>query len=129
MPKLGGADLVGELAQDRLGQRGVLGGEREADVGVPLGAGVLDDHVDVDAGVRERPEDARRDARLVGHADDRHLRFPGVVCDAGDDCLFEHVLLLHDPRAPLLVEGRADVELHSVVASVLDRAQHQHARA
>ena len=28
---------------------------------------VLHDHVDIDAGVGQRPEDRRRDARLVGH--------------------------------------------------------------
>ena len=60
---------------------------------------------------------------------DRHLRLAGVVGDARDDGLFEHVLLLDDPRALGVVERRADVDLHAVVASVLDRAQRQDAGA
>ncbi len=94
---------------------------------MPRRRDVLDDHVDIDSGVRERPEHAPRYARLVGNAEDGHLGLPGVVCDAGHDCLFEHVFLLDDPRALFGGEGGADVELDPVVASVLDGAQHQHA--
>ena len=39
-----------------------------------------------------------------GTPSDGHLRLAGVVRDAGDDCLFEHVFLLDDPRA-LLARG------------------------
>ena len=60
---------------------------------------------------------------------DRHLRLAGVVRDSRDDRLLEHVLLLDDPRALGVVERRADVDLDAVVASVLDRAQRQDARA
>ena len=78
----GGADRVGETARGSARRaRELVLGQRERDVGVPLGRGVLDDHVDVDPGVRERPEDAAGDARLVGHAEDRHLRLAGVVRD------------------------------------------------
>ena len=65
----------------------------------PGGGDVLDDHVDVHARVGERAEDAARDAGPVGHAEDRRLRLRGVVRDARDDRLLEHVLLLHDPGA------------------------------
>ena len=46
---------------------------RERQVGRAVGAGVLDDHVDHDAGVGDRPEDARREARSIGHAQHRDL--------------------------------------------------------
>ena len=65
----------------------------------PGGGHVLDDHVDVDARVGERAEDAAGDARTVGDGEDRHLRLAGVARDSRDDRLLEHVLLLHDPGA------------------------------
>ena len=43
-------------------------GQRERDVGVALGRGVLHDRVDVDPGVGERAEHASGDAGPVGHA-------------------------------------------------------------
>ena len=103
--------------------------QRERDVGEAVERGVLDDHADVDPGVGERAERAAGDAGPVGHAADRHLRLAGVVGDARDDGLLEHVLLLDDPRAFGVVERRADVDLHAVVASVLDRAQREDAGA
>ena len=54
--------------EDRLGALELVLGQRERDVGEPGDRGVLDDHVDVDPGVGERPERAAGDARLVGHA-------------------------------------------------------------
>ena len=53
---------------------------------------------------------------------------PVSCATPGDDRLFEHVLLLDDPRALAVVERRADVDLDAVVTSVLDRAQREHAR-
>src|SRR5207237_601950 len=79
-------------------------------------------------GVRERPEDARRDSRLVGHALDRHLGLRGVVRDARDDRLLQQLVLLDDPGALAVVERRAHVEPDTVVPSVLDRAQDEDAR-
>ena len=62
--------VVGELAGGSARRaRRARSGSVKRDVRVPLGRDVLDDHVDVDPGVRERPEDAAGDARLVGHAD------------------------------------------------------------
>jgi hypothetical protein len=124
----GGADLRRDRVEDRLGRGQVLLGQRERDVRVPGGGDVLDDHVDVDPRVRERAEDAARDPGAVGHVLDRRLRLAGVARDPGDDRLLEHVLLLHDPRPLLAREGRADVDRHAVVPSVLDGPQHEHLR-
>ena len=55
---------------------------------------VLDDHVDVDAGVRQRPEDARRDARLVVDLEKRHLGLVLGVGDAANDLLFHDLILV-----------------------------------
>src|SRR6266568_2542420 len=51
-------------------------GERQ--VGQAVYAGVLDDHVDVDVGVADRPEDRIGDAGSIGHAHDGDLRFVAV---------------------------------------------------
>ena len=60
---------------------------------------------------------------------DRHLRLAGVVGDARDDGLLSTSSSLTIQVPSSLVERRADVDRHAVVASVLDRAQHQDARA
>ena len=70
-----GVQLRERLARERLqrGARGaqVLARHGEGDLRPAAGRGrlVLDDHVDVDVRAGERLEDARRGARLVGHAD------------------------------------------------------------
>src|SRR5205823_7811112 len=76
------ADVGGELLEDRLGDCEVALRQRERDIRRAVGGDVLHDHVDVHAGVRKRAKDARRDARAVGHRDDRRLRFGRIVRDA-----------------------------------------------
>src|SRR5262249_1344474 len=124
-----GADRLREVAEYRLRALEVVLRNGEGDVGASFGRAVLDDHVDVHADVRERPEDAAGDAGPVGHAENRDLGLARVVRDAGDDRLFEHVFLLDDPRSLVRLERRAHVDLDAVVASVLDRPQLQHAGA
>ena len=60
---------------------------------------VLDDHVDVDVGLGERPEDRRGDARLVLHAAERDLGLVLGIGDAGDELLFHDLVLVADERA------------------------------
>ena len=95
------------------------------------GRDVLHDHVEVDLGLGERLEDARRLADLVGHRDHRDLGLAPVVRDAGDDRLLHsiHLCFGNDPRALLLAEGGADVDGHVVAAGVLDAPQVQDLRA
>ena len=124
-----GADRLRELAERGLCAHEIVLRNGERDVRASFGGAVLNDHVDVDSDVGQRAEDTSGDARHVGHAEDGDLGFARVVCDARDDRLFEHVLLLHHPRALVPLERRAHVELDAVVASVLDRAELQHAGA
>ena len=67
-----GADLTGEILDERLHPREVRLGDGEGDVGARLGriAGrrVLDDHVDGDVLLGEAAEDLGDDAGLVVHA-------------------------------------------------------------
>ena len=61
---------------------------------------VLHDHVDVDAGLGQRPEDRRRDARACpGTPADRDLGLVLGIGDAGDDLLFHDLLLVADEGA------------------------------
>jgi hypothetical protein len=77
----GRPDLARGLLEDRLRGRQVRLRHRERDARRPLLGDVLDDHVDVHAGVRERAEDACRDPGPVGDAEDHDLRLRGVVRD------------------------------------------------
>src|SRR6516165_1945462 len=74
--------------------------EGERDVGEPGGGrgDVLHDHVDVDASVRDRPEDLRRLAHHVGNSRDGDLGLTPVVRDARDDRLLHAGLLLRSMR-------------------------------
>ena len=81
-------------------------------------------------GVRERPEDAARrrpgwsgTPRIVTFASPVSCAMPEMIACSSTSSSFD------DPGALLVGERRADVDRHSVVASVLDRPQHQHARA
>src|SRR5437899_2308954 len=72
---------------------------REGEVGRAAALGdVLDDHVDIDAGIGERPEDRRRHAGPVGHPRQGDLGLVAIVGDAADHFLF-HDLILIDPQA------------------------------
>ena len=59
---------------------------------------VLDDHVDIDMGFGQRAEDRGGDARPVGHAPQRNLRFILGIGDAGDDFLFQDLILITNQR-------------------------------
>ena len=121
------ADLRGNLLEDRVGNRDVVLRDRERDARRPVLGDVLDDHVDVHAGLCEALEDSRRCARTVGHAGEHDLRLGGVVCDAGDDRLLEHYpFLLADPGALAVAECRPHPELHTVAAGDLDRPERHH---
>ena len=92
----------------------------EDDLGVRL-----HDRVDVHGGLGERAEEPRGRGAL--DAVDGLL---ALVHDAGDQCLFEHlIVLLLDPRAISFFEGRTDVEPHIVTTRDLDRAGGHHACA
>ena len=67
-------------------------GERK--VGEPVVTDVLHDHVDVDVGVADRPENLVRDAGPVGHAEDGDLGLVAVERDAGNNRLFHLVVFL-----------------------------------
>ena len=86
---------------------------------------VLDDHVDVDAGGGQRPEDMRDRAGLVGHPGQGDLGLVLVVRDAGDQLAF-HIVSFHfcvadDHRSGNAVGGRGVV--------VDERGQHLHPHA
>ena len=55
---------------------------------------VLHDHVDIDRGFGQRPEDARGDARLVFDLEHGDLRLVLGVGDAADDVLFHDLFLV-----------------------------------
>src|SRR5712691_1364073 len=66
---IGGLDMALHLSVENVERLLVLvavHGERQ--VGHAVNAGILDDHVDVDVGVADRPENGVGDPRAVGHA-------------------------------------------------------------
>ena len=98
---------------------------------------VLDDHVDIDVGLGQRPEDAGGDARPVGDAAQRDLRLVLGVGDTGDDLLFHDFILVANERSGRVekiahsrrvrvVEGGAHEGAHLVHHGKLDRAHLQH---
>src|SRR5690606_24717710 len=95
------ADLVvvAQVGEAEVGGGGAQRGERRLAVGLRQGEGdvgeagrlgghVLDDHVDVRAGLGDHREEAGGRARDVGDADDGDLALAAVVGDTGDDRLF-----------------------------------------
>ena len=120
--------LLGALEVRRRHREGEVGGGA-------VGRDVLHDHVDIDVGVGERPEDIGGDARLVLDVADRNLRLVLGEGDAGDDLLFHDLLLVANQgagRAAVridvlrLVEARAHEDAHPVHHAELDRAHLQH---
>src|SRR4029077_12677628 len=95
---------------------------REGQVGgLAVGGDVLDDHVDVDVGFRERTENCRGHARLVLYLTDGNLRLVAGEGDAGDCLLFHDLVLFADEgsgrilvRVDVLgaVETRAHEDAH-----------------
>ena len=119
----GRADLLAARLEDRLGDREVGLRERERDVGQALGGDVLDDHVDVDAGVGERAEGARGDPgrsgtpRIVTFASDVSCVTPEMIAFSS---IASSSSWIHVPCA--LAERRPHVQAHAVVAGELDGA-------
>src|SRR5215467_10248715 len=123
-----------QLDRAQRGQRGlaVVAGQGERDVGEPGGCGreVLHDHVDVDAGRRDCPEDLRRLPDHVRHAQDGDLRLAPVVCDAGYDRLlhswpFHLTRLIADPGPRPVAERGPGMNRDGVPPGVLHAAQLQ----
>ena len=54
---------------------------------------VLDDHVDVDAGVGERGRHTTGDAGAIGHAHERYAGLRARVGDGGDQRVFHRIFL------------------------------------
>ena len=79
-----------------------VGGHGEGDVGRRRIVGDdLDDHVDVDVGFGQRPEDRGGDPGLVRDIAQSDLSFVAREGDAGDDLLLHDLLLVADERAKL----------------------------
>ncbi len=131
--------LAAELVRDA---RGDLGGARQVAALDGEGQRALalharrrdDDHVDVDALLRERTEDLRGRPWPRRQMVERELRAVLVDGEAAHADVF-HLFLLElraelvlgdDPRAFALVERRAHVDAHVVIERELDRADLQH---
>src|SRR5258708_4116226 len=100
---LGGRDgILGARVIGRRYREGQIGG-------FAVFGDVLHDHVDVDIGVRERPEDRGGDARLVLDLAHGNLRLVLGKGDPGDDVVFHDFLLAADQRARRLVGVRIDI--------------------
>ena len=91
-------------------------------------ADVLHDHVHVDVGVADRPQDLVGDARTVRHAQYRDLGLVPVGGDARDDCLFHVLVFLEsDQRAfAFLFEARKHAQPDAIFAGELHGADLQH---
>ena len=85
-------------------------------------ADVLDDHVDVDAGLGQRVEDRARDARPVRHGDDRDLGDVPVVGQPADLVALLHERILLDERAGGVLERAEDLDDDAVDPAELDGA-------
>ena len=126
------ADIALGLLDGHAGALVVGRGHREGEVGGrAVRRDVLHDHVDVDAGVGQRPEDRGGDTGLVLHATDRDLRFVLRKGDAGDNLLFHDFTLVADKRSGRrlawvdvfgLDEARAHEDAHIMHHAELDRA-------
>ena len=85
--------LLGLEHRQAARQIGARHGKRDVGLAFVLGD-VLDDHVDVDAGGRQWPEDVCDRARPIGYPGQRDLGFVLVVRDAGDQLAF-HIVSFH----------------------------------
>ena len=103
--------------------------ERHVRPGVAGDGLVLDDHVDVDVRLGEHRRDLARDARRVGHADERDASLLGRVRDGGDEGLLHGFLRSDHNGTRRVIEARPAVDAHAVVARVLHGAQLQDAGA
>ena len=119
--QLAGAELAHERIEGLLGRRELDPRDREREVGRAAVADVLDDHVDVDAGLGERVEDRPRDARPVRHGDDRDLGDVPVVGEPADLVALLHERVLLDERAGGVLERAEDLDDDVVDPAQLDR--------
>src|SRR5699024_3084518 len=111
--------------------RPVLPRKGERDVGAAHSVrNVLQHHVDVDLGGRDRAKDPARRTGSVRHVGNRDLGFGPVVSDTGYQGLFHGYLLdrAGDRAARLVAVGRPHTNRHTVPARVLTAAQHQYPR-
>src|SRR5579871_1269970 len=122
----------------RLARALVIGGRHgEGDVGEAVRGNILHDHIDVDVLVGERSEKGSGDPRLVGEPPDRDLRIVLRERDAGDNLIFQNLLLIANERADRLVapatlriirvfETRTHEKAYLLLHRKLDRADLQH---
>ena len=106
--------------------------QRKRHVGAAILGDVLDDHVHVHPGARQRAEDRGGNAWPVRDRKQRHFRLVAAEGDTGNHVLFHDVLLGTDERAGIVViapESRQDAQAHVVAHRKLDRAGLKHARA
>ena len=83
----------------------------------------MDDHVDIDAGIGQRPEDGGSHAGLVGHLVQGDLGFVAAIGDAGDRFLFHDIFLVAKQCAAHIGrEGRKHTGRHPVQHGNFHRA-------
>ena len=124
--QLAGAQVADERLERLLGGRQLDPRDRERQVGLAAVADVLDDHVDVDAGLGERVEDRPGDARPVRHGHDRDLGDVPVVGEAADLVALLHERILLDERARRILERAQDLDDDAVDPAELDRPDLHH---
>ena len=120
--QLAGAELADDRLERLLGLAELDPGHGERQVGLAAVADVLDDHVDVDAGVGQRVEDGPGDARPVRDGHDRDLGDVPVVGEAADLVALLHERVLLDERARRVLERAQDLDDDVVDPAELDRA-------
>src|SRR5690606_4746929 len=86
--------LLHRLFEDLLGAKIFAAIHGEGEVGRPVMADVLDDHVDIDIGVGDRAENLVGDTGLVGHAQHSQLGLVTIEGNAGNDWLFHRGIFL-----------------------------------
>ena len=118
--QLARAELADDRLEDLLATSQVPARHGERQVGRAAVPDVLDDHVDVHAGLGERFEDRPGDARPVGDIDERHLRDVPVVGEAADLVALLHERVLPDERAGGVLERAEDLDDDVVHPAQLD---------
>ena len=124
----GDPKVAADGLERRLGRAQILLGDREGDLRVASLTErlVLDDRVDVAAGVGQRPEDRSGGARPIGHAEQGDPGLLGRVGDSGDQWVFHGFLFSQHNGTRRVFKARATVDPNPVGAGVLHRAQLQH---
>ena len=113
---------VADDARERLLRLAELAlGNREREVRLAPVTHVLDDHVDIDAGLGEGVEQAPGDARPIRHRDDRDLGDVPIVGQATDLVPLLHEWVLLDQRSGGVLERAEDLDDDIVHPAQLDR--------